>query len=244
MRVALTRAAAAAAPYQAALAAIGVDAIAVAVTTTVPASATEQAALRVAARAGHDAIVVASASAARALAAALAGTVPAGAVWAVGPATAAALAEHGVAARVPQRADALGLAAELLAQAPRPRQVLVPRAEGGRDELLDALRAAGVEVDDRVAYRTVACPVDAAVEAVLADAASGRLGALIAFAPSQVLALAQLGAAPAPGCRLVAIGATTAAAWQARFGRVDAVADAPTPAGVANAVATLYPRRA
>src|SRR6185436_17554864 len=116
-------------------------------------------------RGGHAAIVVASARAASALAAAAAAAGAVGAlaeVWAVGPATARALAAAGIAAQVPPGArDGASLAHALVAaRALAGRRVLVPRAEDGREEAIAILGAAGAEVDAIAAYRTVALDPD------------------------------------------------------------------------------------
>ncbi len=176
----------------------------------------------------HDAILVASARAARVVAGATAE------IWAVGPATAALLPG----ARVPEVADAASLARALLAARGANLRVLVPRAEDGRDEAVAILRAAGAHVIEVVAYRTVAVAAD---DPVLAAglAALPRADVVCVFAPSQVAALAALTQLAGT---FVAIGPTTAAALRER-GIEAAVAASPTPAGIANAVASVYPPR-
>jgi uroporphyrinogen III methyltransferase/synthase len=79
---------------------------------------------------------------------------------AIGPGTAAALAEHGLSADiVPERFVAEGLV-EALADVPVTR-VLIARAAEARDVLPDALRARGAEVDVLALYETVAEPLSA-----------------------------------------------------------------------------------
>ena len=79
---------------------------------------------------------------------------------AIGPGTARALAEHGIAADVvPERFVAESLV-EALAEVPV-RRALVARAREARDVLPDALRARGVEVDVLALYETVAEPLSA-----------------------------------------------------------------------------------
>ncbi|MDE2511730.1 MAG: uroporphyrinogen-III synthase, partial [Elusimicrobia bacterium] len=74
-------------------------------------------------------------------------------VAAVGPATAAALAARGWrASTVPKDRRAEGLAAAL--RLPRGSQVLIPRAERGREALPRLLKAAGQRVTVVSAYRT------------------------------------------------------------------------------------------
>ncbi|MEO7735346.1 MAG: uroporphyrinogen-III synthase, partial [Kofleriaceae bacterium] len=186
----------------------------------------------------HDAIVCASARAAEALGR------PRAPVWAVGPATARRLAELGIAAIAPPDVrDGATLAAAMIARGGiAGARILVPRAEDGRDDAIAILRAAGVEVDAITAYRTVAVAGDAPELArglaVLRDAAVCAL-----FAPSQVTALDALVPIRAIAARLVAIGQTTAAALREAGAAAVAVADAPTPEGLAKAVSAVYPQR-
>ena len=241
----LTRSPQAIAAYAAALAARGFVVVALPVTRTAPAAERDQERLaRALARLDfYDAIVVASARAAQVLLdgvgdlARLRGA-NAPRLWAVGSATAWALAARGVMASTPPQADARGLATAMLAAA-RPRRVLAPRAAGGRDDGLAALAAAGVEVDAIDAYRTVATDADDPTLAVGLAALAGDVGLLALFAPSQVAALEALVAArgglAALPCPLIAIGATTAAAIAAVGARVSAVAATPTPDGLARA---------
>jgi uroporphyrinogen III methyltransferase / synthase len=81
-------------------------------------------------------------------------------VAAIGPGTAGALAERGIAADiVPERAVAEGLveALDTLAATTKPvRSALIARASEGREVLPDALRARGVAVDVLALYETVA----------------------------------------------------------------------------------------
>lgn len=85
---------------------------------------------------------------------------------AIGPATADALAAHGVLADVvPQEYVAEAVVAAVTAAADvRGARILLPRAAEARDVLPDELRAAGGSVDDVEAYRTVAESGDAAAE--------------------------------------------------------------------------------
>jgi uroporphyrinogen-III synthase len=239
----ITRDEAAVARYAAALAPLGLDVIALPVTRTAPAR--DPGALgRAIAHGNYAAIVVASAQAAAAVQAAR-GDAVLPEVWAVGPATARALAAAGIAAEVPAVArDARALAEALIAQrAVAGRRVLVPRAEDGRDEAIAVLRAAGVEVDVVTAYRTVATPHDAPELARgLAVLRRGESAVCAVFAPSQVEALDALVAVRAIAARFVAIGATTAAALRDAGVAAVAVADAPTPEGLAKAVSAVYPQ--
>jgi uroporphyrinogen-III synthase len=219
------------------------------VTARVPATPEELAPLRAAVATHLDYVFVASRHAVPPLVAALAaaGLAPASAppVTAVGPATTAALQAAGFTA---QAGGATGeeAAATLAATDLHGRRVLVPRAAAGRDEPLALLRAAGAEVIDAVAYRTVAVAADAP-EVAAGRAALVDGGAVcMLFAPSQVAALDAIlarsgGLGVLARSRVLAIGSTTAAALVARGVAVAAVADVPTPAGMAKALASVYP---
>jgi uroporphyrinogen III methyltransferase/synthase len=144
----------------------------------------------------------------------------------VGAATAAALATHGLLADlVPAHGDAAGVARAIIdssGPALVGTRVLVPRADGGRDEAVDLLRAAGAEVDAIAVYRLDLGEADhPAVASALARLRGREVRVAAFFAPSQVRALCDLlgpdagqvlGAVPI----LAAIGATTAAALAAR----------------------------
>jgi uroporphyrinogen-III synthase len=120
-------------------------------------------------------------------------------------------------------------------------RVLVPRAAEGREEAMAILAAAGAEIDDVIAYRTVAAPPDdPAIARGRALLGAGEAAVCVVFAPSQVAALAALG--PLPALPFAAIGETTAAALRAAGAVAVAVAATPTPAGIATAVGSVYPR--
>jgi uroporphyrinogen III methyltransferase / synthase len=106
-------------------------------------------------------------------------------------------------------------------------RVLIPRADEGRDELIDGLRALHVEVDAPVAYRTVA--VDAAARRLN----QGGIDAVTLCSPSAVRSVA--GAIP-PGCRVVCLGDTTAAAARELGLRPDAVAQQTSMPALVDAV--------
>jgi uroporphyrinogen-III synthase len=240
----ITREAEAAAPYAAALAPLGLEAIALPVTRTAPPRDPQELARAVGAG-GYAAVVVASARAAIALVAA-GDPARLPEVWAVGPATARALADAGVTARVPELArDGAAVAHALLAaRALAGQRVLVPRAEDGRDEAIAILRAAGAEVDAITAYRTVAAdPGDPSVAPGLDVLRRGDAAVCAVFAPSQVGALDALVAIRHIRAVFAAIGATTAAALRDAGAASLVVAEAPTPERLAKAVATVYPRR-
>jgi uroporphyrinogen-III synthase len=190
----------------------------------------------------YDAIVIASPRAAHELS--RAGT-PRAPVWAVGPATQRALAIAKIAATHPEGVrDAGELARKLVAAGIRGR-VLVPRAEEGRTEAIEILRAAGAEVVDVIAYRTVAVPPDDPNVARGAELLRvGQAAVCAVFAPSQVTALvAIVGSLREILTKYAAIGETTAAALRAAGVTEVAVAPAPTPEGIASAVRSVYPTR-
>lgn len=237
----LTRDPASAAAYAAALAPLGLEVVAMPVTRHA-AAPDPQALVRAVDAGGYAAIVVASPRAAHELARAAAGReLPE--VWAVGPATRRALDIAKLPAHHPPGVrDGAELARRLVAgRALAGRRVLVPRAEEGRVEALDILRAAGAEVVDVVAYRTVAAA--ASDPEVARGAALLRAGAAVCavFAPSQVDALAAIvGPLGRLAARFCAIGETTAAAVRAAGVAEVAVAEAPTPEGMARAVRSVY----
>ncbi len=168
--------------------------------------------------------------------------VPRAEVWALGAATAGALGDI-TAIVIPDVHDGASFA-RALAPHVSGRRVLIPRAEDGRPELRDGLRAAGAEVIDVVAYRTVATdPGDPAVREGRDLVAAGRAAACIVFAPSQVAALAAV-VGPLAECHLpfVAIGETTAKSLRDHGVAAVAVAPTPTPEGIAIAVGSVYPK--
>lgn len=248
-RVVLTRDEAGCARYAQALAPIEV----VALPLTRTEDAGEPGALeRAFAMGGYGAIAVASPRAAEALLRALDRTAsPQGSasrsppgplgvpeLFAVGPATARVLADAGQPVVMPDGVrDAASLATAIARRGVR--RVLVPRAEDGREDGIAILRAAGIEVDDVVVYRTVAV-TDAALLAP-GRAALATAVACVVFAPSQVAALDALVGVHTLTAPFVAIGETTAAALRQRGVDRIAVAGRPTPEGVAAAVAEVYP---
>lgn len=116
------------------------------------------------------------------------------------------------------------------------QRVLVPRAAGGRDELIDGLRASGATVTAPVAYRTVA------VEAATLDEAAallhgGAVAAVTVCSPSAVESLIQaVGPSPLGYAMLVCLGDSTAAAAHKASLRVDAVARKTTMESLVMAV--------
>ncbi len=133
-------------------------------------------------------------------------------VAAIGPGTAGALAEHGIAADiVPERAVAEGLveALDALAAATPVRSALIARASEGREVLPDALRERGVAVDVLALYETVAesPPARAKQEALAADYITFTSASTVRFF------LQALGEdRPSQATRIVSIGPITSGA--------------------------------
>jgi uroporphyrinogen III methyltransferase / synthase len=132
-------------------------------------------------------------------------------IAAVGPATAAAAAREGFAVeRVATEFRGAGLARALGAEL-RGQRVLLPRSDRAGSELPTALRQAGAEVSEVVAY----CTVETGSESigVLSELRSGTVQAICFFSPSAVHSvLRQLGVRPLRGVAVAAIGPVTAAA--------------------------------
>ena len=225
-----------AAPYATALEALGLDVVMVPVTQTAP-PPDPGALVRALERGGFAAIVCASRNAAGALVRSK-GHAAIPEVWVVGPATARVLEEAGITPILPDDVkDGAALARALVAQRELAgKQVLVPRAEDGRDEGIQILREAGAIVVDICAYRTV--PLEVADPTVFATAE-----VVVVFAPSQVAGVDRAVGVSKLSCVWAAIGETTAAALRAAGAAVVGVAETPTPEGIANAVAAVYPRK-
>jgi uroporphyrinogen III methyltransferase/synthase len=84
-------------------------------------------------------------------------------IAAIGPGTADALASHGLRADiVPERFVAEGLLAAFAARVMRGQRVLLPRAEGAREVIVEGLEAQGAHVHELTLYRAaVPSPPDA-----------------------------------------------------------------------------------
>jgi uroporphyrinogen III methyltransferase / synthase len=131
---------------------------------------------------------------------------------AIGPGTAAALAEHGIVADViPQRFVAEALV-EALADLPVSR-ALVARASQARDVLPDALRARGADVDVLALYETVVEPLaaDALAAARAADYITFTSSSTVRYFLQAAAAAANGEAALSPATRIVSIGPVTSA---------------------------------
>jgi uroporphyrinogen III methyltransferase/synthase len=164
---------------------------------------------------------------------------------AVGPATAQALADHGLRADVlAEESRGEGLAeAMLAAMKGKPQRVLLARAARAREALPLALRAAGCTVDVVAAYETRAA-TGPAVDALGVELDAGRLDAVLFTSGSTVDNLCDaLGARTAAllgRVRLASIGPVTSDAIRARGLRVDVEARETTVAGLIRALAESY----
>jgi uroporphyrinogen III methyltransferase/synthase len=154
-------------------------------------------------------------------------------VGAVGAATAAALAEHGIRADVvPERAVGEQLV-EALRDVPV-RRALIARAKAARDVLVDALRERGAEVDVLDLYETVAQPL---APEVLARAREADYITFTSASTVQFFLQAADGeAALSPGTRVVSIGPVTSAALREHGLRVDVEAQRQDVQGIIDAV--------
>ncbi|WP_240341740.1 uroporphyrinogen-III synthase [Arthrobacter sp. Alg241-R88] len=138
-------------------------------------------------------------------------------------------------------------------------KVLLPQADIAPGRLAEGLTAAGSTVTAVTAYRTVDYPAAAerrlvsppedagpgrgtpsysllAPEAAAAEIAAGQIQAVVAASPSAVRRIH--GLSPLHGCRLVAIGRSTAEQAAALGMPVAAIAGEPTPQGLVAAVET------
>jgi uroporphyrinogen III methyltransferase/synthase len=163
---------------------------------------------------------------------------------AVGPATGAALARHGLTAHVTAKElRGEGLAAAMLEAMGGPGRVLLLRAQSARDALPDALRAAGCAVDIAAVYATRA-PADLAgtLRPVFAEGAA-RVDAVIFSSSSTVQhvcdALGAEAASLLAAVCVVAIGPVTGQTARSLGVRVDAEAAPYTMAAAIDALEQL-----
>ncbi|MCP4500606.1 MAG: hydroxymethylbilane synthase [Deltaproteobacteria bacterium] len=162
-------------------------------------------------------------------------------IAAVGVATRKALEEHHAAPDVVGEAGGEDLAVALKATLRLDgRHVLFPRAQGGRDELVQALELQGASVDVVDTHRSVPHPdVKAQVVKAFEDLAArdGDTRALLITSPKRVQTLAAVLEAGVPsGVRVLALGATTkAAAEDAGLGNIE-LCEAPTASAVVAAL--------
>jgi uroporphyrinogen-III synthase len=183
----------------------------------------------------YDWVVVTSATGARAL---LDAVVPATVRWAaVGPRTAAELAEHGVAAdAVPEQSRGVRVAEAIEAVTALPGlRVLLARADAAAGDLPEALRAAGAEVDELAVYHTVVGP-EASRAGVAAALADPELAAAVFASGSAVRGLLRLGGDAARRLPAITIGPATTEVAAAEGLSVVAEADRPGIEGLVAAV--------
>lgn len=156
-------------------------------------------------------------------------------VAAIGPGTAAALAEHGVRADLlPERFVAEALLEAFPAPTAGDERVLLARADQARDVLPAGLSERGYRVDVLPVYRTVtASPDDAALERVR----RGDVDALTFTSSSTVTNLCDLlGDTPSPQPLVVSIGPVTSKTAMERGLRVDVEAAEHTIDGLVDAL--------
>lgn len=150
-------------------------------------------------------------------------------VAAIGPGTARALREHGIAADVvPERSVAEGLV-EALAEI-EVRRALVARGREGRDVLPDALRARGAEVDVLALYETIAEPLDEATRAAAAAAD------YVTFTSASTVRFFVQAAGRASGPRIASIGPATSEELRKHGLEPALEADPHTPDGLIEAL--------
>lgn len=157
-------------------------------------------------------------------------------IWAIGPATAAALRGVLGSVRVPgERQGGRSTAATLLRamlEGNVGSPVLFPCGEMRRDELPNGLRAHGIRVDEVECYRSV-----------LADESEARaaagLGSVVVVASPSVVDLLARACPRASRPELLAVGPTTAASARAAGWSPAAVAESPSARALASAITGL-----
>jgi uroporphyrinogen-III synthase len=167
-------------------------------------------------------------------------------VAAVGAATAAAATEEGFRVdTVPKNHSGEALVWELRG-AIGDRKILLPRSDRADDRLPDALRDAGAQVTEIVAYRTAA-PLSLNPK-ILQSIRDAQVDAIVFASPSSFRFLSEcVGAAElvelSSRVRFAAIGPTTARALRADGMRVDIEATQSSAAGLADSIAKFYQRQ-
>ncbi len=168
-------------------------------------------------------------------------------IAAMGEATAAALLDCGLRADLQAiSGSSEDLARQLLASAsPGTPSILFPRAQGGRDEAIALLRAAGCELQLHEAYasETVAAN-DPALADALAQLSGDKLDGVVFFAPSQLHALLERSPESMKALSslavIAAIGATTAEALAEVGLQANAVADEPTTKDIVDKILQAF----
>ena len=152
-------------------------------------------------------------------------------VAAIGPGTAAALADGGLLAdTVPERPVAEGLVEALAGRAFR--RALIMRAREGREVLPDALRERGTQVEVLPVYETVADPLDSAT----LEAAAGADYLTFTSASTVRFFVEAAGVAALRGPRIGSIGPATSAELLAHGVQPHFEAEPHTPDGLVAAL--------
>ena len=163
-------------------------------------------------------------------------------VCAIGPATAAALASHGIAADfVPPTYTTESISEGFRRSVIREARVLMPRADIAPATLSDALLRLGVELDEVVAYRT-RVPRNAAARAV--ELLGGGLDAAVFTSSSTVRNLVELIGGRLEmlsGVRVISIGPVTSGTARELGVEVDVEAVEHTVPGVVDALVRAAP---
>lgn len=166
-------------------------------------------------------------------------------VAAVGPTTQLALEEHGVHVDVIGDGGGRELLAALDAALPvQGKRILLPRAEGGREELRELAEQKGAEVVVVDAYRSEPLAgANAMVADAIAETGTGRVKALLLTSPRrvEVLAAALDGKQEVAleGIRLLAIGETTRQALEDAGLKGSVTLPSASPSGAVAAVQKL-----
>jgi uroporphyrinogen III methyltransferase/synthase len=163
-------------------------------------------------------------------------------VCAIGPATADALATHGVVPDVtPARFVAEGLL-EAMATRDDVRGTLVLHvaAEGARDTLREGLTKLGARVDTVHPYRSV--PDVAGARAAREALVAGEVDFVVYASAGAVRAFTEVVGSDAKNARAACIGPITAAAAREAGLRVDVESDASTLPALAQAIAAAWAR--
>jgi len=163
-------------------------------------------------------------------------------VGAVGPSTAADLAERGIRVRcVPEEAGGSELAAAMAATGIRGSRILLPVGDRARPELGEGLEAAGAEVARIIAYRTVASgDID---REPLDRLERGEIDVVALASPSAfdgLMSILGSGESSLRHARLVCIGPATAAAVHNAGFEPAAIAQPHSVEALADAIVTLF----
>jgi uroporphyrinogen III methyltransferase / synthase len=167
-------------------------------------------------------------------------------VAAVGPATAMAATSEGFRVdTVPKNHSGEALAQELWG-AIGDRKILLPRSDRADDRLPNALREAGANVTEIVAYRTAA--PDSLDPQILKRIRDAEVDAVVFASPSAFRFLSKcIGVADladlSSRVQFAAIGPTTARALRENGARVEIEANESSAAGLADSIAKFYQRQ-